>query len=251
MYEPITIERLDNYTEIVKELDFLLKQKSQIKSKLGLLSGVDYSKIKVTAGNGQKTSEQEHYVMALQKINKKIDEYRAWLVPEHQIIKTQIARIKKWNYRNPRHGCFTLLLMSAIRILFLVFSVIYLTALYRILGSQFNISTIEQKYNHAKTYIYLSENAFVFFYFLRDRSESVNLPTVFPATMIPPTPMNPSVPSTQSSELNSSLPSISESTPLPPVSSTLPVSNAPITTTNETYMLVLFTTEVFLCFYHL
>lgn len=160
-------------------------------------------------------------------------------------------RGKKWNYRNPRHGCFTLLLMSAIRILFLIFSVIYLTALYRILGSQFNISTIEQKYNHAKTYIYLSENAFVFFYFLRDRSESVNLPTVFPATVIPPTPMNPSVPSTQSSELNSSLPSISESTPLPPVSSTLPVSNAPISTTNETYMLVLFTTEVFLCFYHL
>ena len=134
--------------------------------------------------------------------------------------------------------------MSAIRILFLAFTVIYLTALYRILGSQFNISKIEQKYNHEKTYIYLSEDAFVLFCFLRDRSESVNLPTVFPATVIPSTPINPSVPSTQSSELTSSLPSISESTTLPPVSPTLPVSNAPITTTNETYMLVLFTTEV-------
>lgn len=99
MYEPITIKRLDDYTEIVKELDFLLRKKEQIKAKLGILSGIDYSKIKVTAGNGQKTSEQEHYVMALQKINKKIDEYKAWLVPEHQIIKTQIARVKKWNYR--------------------------------------------------------------------------------------------------------------------------------------------------------
>lgn len=99
MYEPITIQRLNDYTEIVKELDFLLRKKEQIKAKLGILSGVDYSKIKVTAGNGQKTSEQEHYAMALQKINKKIDEYKAWLVPEHQIIKTQIARVKKWNYR--------------------------------------------------------------------------------------------------------------------------------------------------------
>lgn len=99
MYEPITIQRLNDYTEIVKELDFLLRKKEQIKAKLGILSGVDYSKIKVTAGNGQKTSEQEHYAMTLQKINKKIDEYKAWLVPEHQIIKTQIARVKKWNYR--------------------------------------------------------------------------------------------------------------------------------------------------------
>ncbi len=99
MYEPITIQRLNDYTEIVKELDSLLRNKEQIKAKLGILQGVDYSKIKVTAGNGRKTSEQEHYAMALQKINKKIDEYKAWLIPEHQIIKTQIARVKKGKYR--------------------------------------------------------------------------------------------------------------------------------------------------------
>ena len=62
--------------------------------------GVLYAKInEPTSGNSARTSEQEHYVLALQKINKKIDEYKAWLLPEHQIIKTQIARIKKWNYR--------------------------------------------------------------------------------------------------------------------------------------------------------
>lgn len=99
LYEPITIKRLEDYSEIVKELDFLLRQKEHLKSKLGLLSGIDYSRIKVTSGNNARTSEQEHYVLALQKINKKIDEYKAWLLPEHQIIKTQIARIKKWNYR--------------------------------------------------------------------------------------------------------------------------------------------------------
>lgn len=99
MYEPITLERLDNYTEIVKELDFLLRQKEQIKEKIGLLRSIDYSKIKVTTGNGEKMSEQEHYAMSLQKINKKIDEYKAWLLPEHEIIKTQISRVRKWNYR--------------------------------------------------------------------------------------------------------------------------------------------------------
>lgn len=98
MYEPITKERLDNYAEIVKEYDYLLHQKNNLIKKLGL-KGVDYSKIKVTSGNGAKISEQEHYVMSLQKVNAKIADYESWLKPEKEIIKTQIARIKKWHFR--------------------------------------------------------------------------------------------------------------------------------------------------------
>lgn len=98
MYEPITIERLDNYAEIVKEYDYLLHQKNNLIKKLGL-KAVDYSKIKVTSGNGAKVSEQEHYVMSLQKVNAKIADYESWLKPEKEIIKTQIARIKKWHFR--------------------------------------------------------------------------------------------------------------------------------------------------------
>ena len=99
MYEPITIERLDNYSEIEKEYNFLLRQKENLIKKIGTLSGVDYSKIKVTSGNGAKISEQEHYVMSLQKINSKIADYESWLKPEKEIIKNQIARIKKWHFR--------------------------------------------------------------------------------------------------------------------------------------------------------
>ena len=99
MYEPITIERLDNYSEIEKEYKFLLRQKENLIKKIGTLSGIDYSKIKVTAGNGTKISEQEHYVMSLQKINSKLHEYEGWLPFEKEIIKTQIARIKKWHFR--------------------------------------------------------------------------------------------------------------------------------------------------------
>ena len=99
MYEPITKERLENYSESVRELDSLLKQKEGIKQKIGSLSGIDYSRIKVSSGNSSKISEQEHYVMSLQKINERIDRLRALVIPEHNIIKTQIARVKKWNYR--------------------------------------------------------------------------------------------------------------------------------------------------------
>lgn len=99
MYEPITLERLDNYTEIVKEYDFLLQQKAKLTQKISTISGVDYSKEKLTGSNGSKTSQEEHYVISLEKINKKIQEYSDWLKPEHEIIKNQIARIKKWNYR--------------------------------------------------------------------------------------------------------------------------------------------------------
>lgn len=99
MYEPITVERLDNYSEIEKEYNYLLNQKANIIQRISTLRGIDYSKIKVTSGNGSKISEEEHYAMTLQKINTKLADYESWLKPEKEIIKTQIARIKKWNYR--------------------------------------------------------------------------------------------------------------------------------------------------------
>lgn len=99
MSEPITTERLEYYTEIVKELDNLLRQKKIIEAKIGTVSGIDYSKIKVTSGNAPKISIQEHYALALEKINSRVDELKYWLKNEHEIIKMQISRVKKWNYR--------------------------------------------------------------------------------------------------------------------------------------------------------
>ncbi len=95
----LTTQRLNDYTEIVKELDFLLRKKEQIKERLNALKSPDYREIKVTKGTKNKTSEQETYVIKLEKINRKIDEYKAWLLPEHETIKQEIARIKKWQYR--------------------------------------------------------------------------------------------------------------------------------------------------------
>lgn len=92
-YEPITTQRLDDFGAIMREYEVLKDQKYKLEKRLGL-SGVDYSKIKVTSGNGQKLSEQERFTIALQRINAKIADYESWLIPEKEKIKTQIARIR-------------------------------------------------------------------------------------------------------------------------------------------------------------
>lgn len=97
-YEPITIQRLDDFGAVMREYQDLKNQKYKLEKRLGL-SGIDYSKIKVTTGNGQKLSEQERFTIALQKINTKMLEYEQWLKPEKEIIISQIARIKRSEYR--------------------------------------------------------------------------------------------------------------------------------------------------------
>ena len=97
-YEPITIQRLDDFGAVMREYNGLKDQKFKLEKKLGL-SGIDYSKVKVTTGNGQKFSEQERFTIALQKINTKMKEYEKWLKPEKEIIIHQIARIKRQEYR--------------------------------------------------------------------------------------------------------------------------------------------------------
>lgn len=97
-YEPITIQRLDDFGAILREYESLKDQKYKLEKQLGL-SGVDYSKLKVTNGNGQKYSAQERFTIALQKINAKMLEYEQWLKPEKEIIISQISRIKRQEYR--------------------------------------------------------------------------------------------------------------------------------------------------------
>lgn len=96
--EPITMQRLEDFGAIMREYNNLKSQKFKLEKRLGL-SGVDYSKIKVTSGNGHKFSEEEHFVSALQKINSKMKEYEKWLIPEKEVIVKQIARVKRQEYR--------------------------------------------------------------------------------------------------------------------------------------------------------
>lgn len=98
MFEIITQERLDEYLENVRVLNNLLETKQKIEVKLGL-HGVDYSKDKVTSGHGNKLTEQERFTNNLLKINAQIDSLKPKLQQEHFILKTQISRVKKYEYR--------------------------------------------------------------------------------------------------------------------------------------------------------
>ena len=98
MYEPITRERLDRYLDNCKTLAHYEQKKRNLEKKVGL-SGIDYSKIKVTAGNGHKLSEQERYVAILERVNKEITVLRAELEPEHENIINQIRRLKSYKSR--------------------------------------------------------------------------------------------------------------------------------------------------------
>lgn len=99
MSDIINKERLTNYTETVKELDHLLTQKNNLIQKLGIINGVDYTRIKVTTGNNHKMSEQERYAIALQTVNIRIDELKFWLKDEYEFIKKRLAQLKRWEYR--------------------------------------------------------------------------------------------------------------------------------------------------------
>lgn len=98
-FEPITLERLTNFGEILKEYDTLKRHKKLLIDKIGSIKAVDYSKDRVQSGNGNRTSEEERYAMKLETINNKIKEYEEWIIPEKEIIKNQIARVKKRDYR--------------------------------------------------------------------------------------------------------------------------------------------------------
>ena len=156
----------------------------------------------------------------------------------------------------------TILVMSANKVLLLLLMIIYAAVFFIIFRSHSFIIDVEHKYNHAKTYIYLSDAASEFSVLLRCRSQSVSSTDVFSSSFISPTSANLSLPHLVASERNSSVPlpfpaksllqaSSAPSTPAAKLishASSTPSASAPtIAPSNETYMLVLFTTEVLLC----
>lgn len=92
MIEPITRERLNRYIDSCKTLAYYVQKRKNLMAKLGI-SGIDYSKTKVTSGNARKPSEEERYVQILERVNKEINTLRAEIRPEHDIIVAQIRRL--------------------------------------------------------------------------------------------------------------------------------------------------------------
>ena len=102
LYTKIKQERLNRHKNLVAKLDFYRKRKFEILNQFGL-KAYDYSKIKVTSGNGKKTTDQERAVIAVEKINKEIKELEAIVLPEQKEIETQINRLYDYSsdWRHP------------------------------------------------------------------------------------------------------------------------------------------------------
>lgn len=104
-FEPITPARMKDYSKKVQELDALLEKRKLILARTGGTHGVDYSRLRVTTGNGNRISEEEYCAMALQKVNEEINFYLFkvfgiyGLLQEHEVIKTQIGRVEDADYR--------------------------------------------------------------------------------------------------------------------------------------------------------
>lgn len=99
MYEPITKERLERYVDRCQQLADCIEKKERIIKEMGSVSGIDYSKTRVMNGSCSNISQQERYAIKLHLVNKEIDECKAFTIPEHKIITTQIARLKNYKFR--------------------------------------------------------------------------------------------------------------------------------------------------------
>ncbi len=93
IHEPITRELLNRYTKSCRELALCEERKRKLTKKIGL-SAVDYSKIKVTSGNGHRPSEQERYVQILERINREIECLKSEIKPIHDNIVLQVRRLE-------------------------------------------------------------------------------------------------------------------------------------------------------------
>lgn len=92
LYEKIDKGYLNRHLHRVQRLDNLRSLKYQILNSCGL-KAYDYSKIKVTTGNGNKLTEQERAVLRVEKIDKQIRELEAIVKPEQIVLIQQIDRV--------------------------------------------------------------------------------------------------------------------------------------------------------------
>lgn len=99
-YETINKEKLMLHKQYVKKLNRKREFKRELESKMGLKS-YDYSKIKVINGDSRRTSEEERFILKLEKINRELRELEAIVIPEQKEIEAQLTRVevKDWRYR--------------------------------------------------------------------------------------------------------------------------------------------------------
>lgn len=97
--ETLSVERLKHYAAKLKEYNYLTNKKQKITERLGTIHGIDYSRPRVTNGNSNYTSEEEHYIEALEHINSELAQIEKFIKPECKFIKDKIDQVNRWEYR--------------------------------------------------------------------------------------------------------------------------------------------------------
>lgn len=98
-HSTINKEWLEWYGDAWRVYEDYLKQKDILEKRINAVAGVNYSNVKVTNGSGHFLSEEEKYILRLEKINRLIKECEEILLPAKSRLKQQIARIHKSEYR--------------------------------------------------------------------------------------------------------------------------------------------------------
>lgn len=102
LYTIIKKDRLNKYRNKICQLNFLRQKKLEIMNTFGL-KAYDYSKIKVTPGNGKKLTDQEKAVLSVEKFDKKIQELEADIHSEMLELEKQIEIVDSES-ENWRHA---------------------------------------------------------------------------------------------------------------------------------------------------
>ena len=95
----INKEWLEWYGDAWRVYEDYLKQRDILEKRINGVSGVNYSNAKVTNGASHFLSEEEKFILRLEKINRLIKECEDILLPAKERLKQQIARIHKSEYR--------------------------------------------------------------------------------------------------------------------------------------------------------
>lgn len=92
-------ERLSAYRQCLFDLDKLYEQKDALIKRVGQLQSLRLVPDKVQSGNKRRLSEEERYVLYLEKVNKQISEYESALEAGKKEMYGYIDRLPRFEWR--------------------------------------------------------------------------------------------------------------------------------------------------------
>jgi len=95
---PITKEWLEWYGDAWRAYESFLREKKELERRISLIKGVVYDREKISSGH-KYISQQERYVLKLERKNYEISECEKFLFPAKKRLIQQLSRLKKHSWR--------------------------------------------------------------------------------------------------------------------------------------------------------